>query len=52
MNVIRHGHDAVGVPLVQAVHRFAYASPSCLIREGVTARRDANRNKINDLGFP
>jgi hypothetical protein len=31
---------------------FAYRPPSCAICERVTARSDANRNKVNDLALP
>ena len=52
MNVIRHGHGAIRVPFIQPVQRFARHIPSCVIREGVAARRDANRDKADHSAFP
>ena len=50
--MIGHCHDAIDVPLVQLLERFADRCPSRIIREPIAARRDANCKKVNYLAFP
>jgi len=52
MNAIGRRHDAVRVPLVQSAQGFTDCFPGGAVRQRVAARRDAKRNKINDVVFP